>query len=230
MQADLAQRLGLAEPSAIRLDQDQRDVLGALAAVASLGHQHDDVAVGAVGDEGLGAIDDVLVAFEYRAGPHRLQVGAGVRLGHGDCRDDLATRHPRQPLELLFFGGKVVQVAGADVVNPETVQACGVGQPDLFGNDHREAPVQAQAAIGFRRGRIEHAQLPGLSPDFARHAVVLFPLFVVRQALIGEEAADGTAELFMFMTEQRAWNHDGIALCISTGSCLRGWRQLTHAG
>ncbi|MDT4873646.1 hypothetical protein FQZ97_1089020 [compost metagenome] len=94
VQPNLFQRLRLAEAFAPGLDDDQRDIAG-LAGAAGLAHHHGKVALGAVGDEGLAAVDDVLVAVTHGAGTHRLQVRAGVRLGHGDGTDGFACAHLR---------------------------------------------------------------------------------------------------------------------------------------
>ncbi|MDT4841569.1 hypothetical protein FQZ97_754280 [compost metagenome] len=88
----------------------------------------------------------------------------------------------------------------------------------LLHRDHGETPVQAQAAIGFRGGGVEHAEGASALPDFAGHPVLFFPLLVERRALFRQEAADGVAELFVFVIEQIARNHGGIPGC--------GWRLL----
>ncbi|MCY1343804.1 hypothetical protein D9M69_298260 [compost metagenome] len=229
VQADLLQRLGFAEAGAVGLDQGQRDVLGALAAGAGLRHHDHQVAVGAVGDEGLGAVDHVLVAVQHRAGLHRLQVGTGVRLGHRHGADRLAGGHLRQPLLLLRLGGEVDQVAGDDVVHAEADQPRRLaGAVDLFGGDHRETPIQAQAAVGFRGGGVEHAELAGALPDGARHAVIGFPLLQVRSALLRQEAPHGIAELLVLMVEQGAWNHRGLSsdlVCAAARNADAGWSQ-----
>ena len=53
--------------------------------------RHDDDEIGglAVGDEGLLAVDDVGIA-RAGGGAHRLQIGAGAGLGHGDGADEFA--------------------------------------------------------------------------------------------------------------------------------------------
>ncbi|MCY1297391.1 hypothetical protein D9M70_468280 [compost metagenome] len=208
VQADLAQRLGLAEAGPVGFHQDQRDVLGALARGAGLGDHDHDVAVGAVGDEGLGAVDDVLVAVQHRAGLDRLQVGTGVRLGHGHGADGVPGRHPRQPFELLGLAAEVHQVAGNYVVHTEADQPRGqAGAVDLFGGDHREAPVQPQAAVGFRGGGVEHAELAGTLPGFPRHPMILLPLLQPGSALLRQEASHGAAKLLVLVIKQGTRDH-----------------------
>ncbi|MNF12811.1 hypothetical protein D3C80_2144390 [compost metagenome] len=67
MHADLVQALAAAEARGVHIDHEQRNALGAFAAISLRHHQH-HVAGLAIGDEGLGAIDDVLVALLDRTG------------------------------------------------------------------------------------------------------------------------------------------------------------------
>lgn len=73
---DLLQALALAEARRTRLDHEQAYALGASLRIGLRHHDH-QVGEEAVGDEGLRAIDDVLVAIQYRRGLHPLQVGTG---------------------------------------------------------------------------------------------------------------------------------------------------------
>ncbi|MNJ22409.1 hypothetical protein D3C77_167800 [compost metagenome] len=208
MQAHLAQRLRAAETGAIGLDQNQRSVLGALAGVAGLGHHHDDVAVAAVGDEGLGTVDDILIAIQYRTGLDRLQVGTGIRFGHGHRTDGLACGHFRQPGVLLRFAAEIHQVAGNDVMHTEADQpGRKAGAVDLFSGDHRETPIQLQPAIGRRCGRVEHAQLAGTGPDLTGYAMIGFPLLLAGGTFLCQEAPHAVAKLLVLMIEQATRNH-----------------------
>ena len=88
--ADLVQHAAAREPlAALGLDDDQRD---AGRGVVRIGLGHDDHELGeqAVGDERLGAVDDVLVAVADRLGLDVLQIRAGAGLGHRDGADQLA--------------------------------------------------------------------------------------------------------------------------------------------
>ncbi|MCY1303896.1 hypothetical protein D9M69_576260 [compost metagenome] len=122
-------------------------------------------------------------------------------------------------MQLLLFGAEVDEVAGADVLDSETVQAGDVGEGYFLHGDHREATVEAQATIAFRGGGVEHPQFAGFPPDLARDAAVLFPLLVEGHALIGQEAADGTAKLFVVVIKQGAGDHGDAVL----------WRRMEQA-
>ena len=66
MHTDLAQRLGFTQPRLIGVDQNQRHVCRALAAVTGLGDHDHHIAVGTVGDIRLRAIDYILVTVQPR--------------------------------------------------------------------------------------------------------------------------------------------------------------------
>ena len=83
MLANLVQVPAFAESWQRRIDQKQADPFGSGFGIGFGGDDH-HIGVLAVGDEGLGAIEDVVVAVFYSAGAHGLQVAAGARLGHGD--------------------------------------------------------------------------------------------------------------------------------------------------
>ena len=78
-----------------RLDHQQRDAAGAGRGVG-LGDHHDQVREVAVRDEGLRAVDHVVVAVAHGAGADALQVGAGAGLRHRDGADHLAAGELRQ--------------------------------------------------------------------------------------------------------------------------------------
>src|SRR5436190_8746732 len=109
----------------LAVDVEARALLGdehAHALVARLGvgvgldQQQRHVAVQAVGDPGLRAVDDVVVAVEPGDRADRLQVGAGVRLGQAQAAAHLAGRHQRQVLPLLRFGAVPLDRRGGDEV------------------------------------------------------------------------------------------------------------------
>src|SRR5690606_26766458 len=80
---------------------------GGLAAVAgggggAGGEQH-DIGPGAVGDEHLAAVDDVVVAVPTGAGGEVAGVGAGAGLGQPEAADEFTRRQTGQPAPLLLL-------------------------------------------------------------------------------------------------------------------------------
>ena len=90
---------------------------------------HDQVGAVAVGDEGLGAVEDPVVAVADRGGLQRGEVGAAGGLGHGDRGEQLAGAEPGQPALLLLLGGEVDEVRRDEV--GVDAHAGGVGECDL---------------------------------------------------------------------------------------------------
>ncbi|MNP18853.1 hypothetical protein D3C76_1113520 [compost metagenome] len=78
----------------IDLQHDNRHALRAQGRVG-LAYQQHQIGLGAIGNEGLGAIDDVVIAIADGLGLDVLKVSTGTRLGHGDRRDQFAGGHLR---------------------------------------------------------------------------------------------------------------------------------------
>jgi hypothetical protein len=97
------------------LDHQQAHPLMPLRRVG-LDREHDGVAVEAVGDEGLRAVDDVVVAVEPGGGADRREVGAGPGLGHGDRAHPHPGDHAGQPAAALLLVGRGEEVRQHDVV------------------------------------------------------------------------------------------------------------------
>ena len=72
-------------------------------------HQHrQNLPFDAVGDPGLGAVDNIVIALAAGVGADRLQVGAAVRLGERDAAAQLAARETRQIAALLLRGAEAL--------------------------------------------------------------------------------------------------------------------------
>ena len=81
----------------LRRDEQAHALVARLRLRIGLHQQREARAFDAVGDPGLGAVDDVVVAVAPRRHADALQVGAGVGLGERKPAADLAARKPRQP-------------------------------------------------------------------------------------------------------------------------------------
>ena len=100
-----------------------------------------------VGDERLGAVDDVVVAVAQCGGLDVLQVRARAGFGHRDGGDHLPAGHPGQPPSALLLGA-----VGQDVVRDDAA---------VHGNT--EAAVQGPA-LRFEHGEVvrESAAAPAV--------------------------------------------------------------------
>src|SRR6185369_2264213 len=69
--------------------------------------------VAAVGDEDLGAVDDVVVTVPLVGGGNRPGVAAGIRFGQQETADGVAGVQGRQPFLLLLLAAEGVDWAAA---------------------------------------------------------------------------------------------------------------------
>ena len=218
--ADLVEVAPAGEAVAVGLDQDQRDALGALRRVG-LGHDHDHVGVLAVGDVGLLAADDVVVAVLLGRRLDALEVGAGARLGHRDGADRLAGDEPGQPLLLLLFRAVGDQVVGHDVgLEREAGRGAEVGE--LFGDDGVVAVIEAHPAVFFGDGGTEHPGLAGGEPDRAVDDAALFEFVQARGEVAVEDLAHRIPEQPVLLVVNAAVH--GVEHMILPMAFNRPWR------
>ena len=177
-----------AKPGVVVVDfgDQQGDAVRALGGVG-LGDDDDQAGVVAVGDEGLGAADDVLVAVADRFGGDVLQVRPGPGLGHGDRADQVAGGHARQPAELLLLGGVGVDVVRDDAGVHDDRHRAGAGAHLRLGDGDLVGEGAAPAAVLLRDGGAQQPDLPGRLPDVPAREALRGELVLARQRLVGEE-------------------------------------------
>ncbi len=170
----------------------------------------DEVGVDAVGDERLGAVDDVVLAVTAGAGGHRGEVRADTRLGHRERRDQLAGGDPGQPALALLLGAVAEEVGQADVVvqGDAEADAADARALGLFADDEVQPEVLGPgAAVALRHGHPEEAAVAGarehLAGDDAR-ALPLAVAAVLTDDLALQERAKARAEVFVEVLEQVA--------------------------
>ena len=121
-----------------------------MTARVGIGTNHGDheVGVDAVGDEGLGAVDDVFVAVTDRSSRDRGEVGASARFGHRDRGDQLAGCQARKPAITLVVVAQLGEVGSEDVVHEghAVAGATHAGVLELFIDDRVEPEVVGPAA------------------------------------------------------------------------------------
>ena len=189
----------LADAEALLLGRDEQ----AHALVAGLGvgiglHQHREAgALDAVGDPGLGAVDDVVVAVAPRRHADRLQVGAGVGLGQRQAAADLAAGELGQPLRLLRRRAELLDRQRQHQVRVEDAGDRHPHARDLHDDLGVGPGRQAEAAVlGADRGA-EQAEPLHLLDDLGRIEVGVVVFLDDGLHVLLEPALDGAKELLL---------------------------------
>ena len=154
------------------------------------GNHHGRLTVLAAGDELLGAVDDVFVAFLHRGGADGGSIGAHVRLGQAEGAEDVAAGSGHQPLLLLRLVAVLHQdgVVGA-VGHGDGRAGAAVTGRDFFQHQGQRDIVQTGAAVFFRHANAISTQLGQALVRFLGEAVLLVPLGGVRpQLFLGKGA------------------------------------------
>jgi hypothetical protein len=126
----------------------------------------------------------------HRPRLERREIGAGIGLGEHGGRQHFARGELRQPFALLFLGAGADDQFGGDLgaraerANPD------ITARELLGHHAHGFLAEAQAAILFRDGEAEHAEVGHLREDLERDiAVGAVPLVRLRRDLaVGELA------------------------------------------
>ena len=156
------------KPGRLPVDQEHRDPVRP---ARRIGARVDDQRLGfrAVGDEGLAAVEHVVVALAHRARAHAERVGAGARLGERPGADRLAAAQSRQHAALLLR--RAVARDRSDAQHGvravrERDRAGDAGQ--LFHDQGRADVVAAAAAVLLGHQHAERADLAQAQEEVAR--------------------------------------------------------------
>ena len=172
-------------------EEEAHALVAGLGAGVRLDQQREAGAVDAVGDPGLGAVDDVgVVALASGRGADRLQVGAAVGLGQREPAPQLARGEAGQVVLALVFGAEALDGGRHDEVGVDEAahRHPGVREPldDLgVGGDR-----QAEAAELLGDGGTEEAHLLHLLDDVFGVDVVVLQRSDVGADVAVQEALD----------------------------------------
>ena len=209
----------LAEPARL-LDQQRRQVLvGLLGALVGLDEHRGEVRRAAVGQPHLGAVDHVVVAVGLRAGLDGRDVGAQVRLRHGEGAGHLPGRELRQVLLLLLLGAVVDDHVADDEVGVDDARDAHPPARDLLDDQRVGRQRLAQTAVLLRDHEPEQAHLLHPVDDRLRVLVGVLELLGVRDDLLVHVVADGGEDLLLDLRESRGLGEACHASC----SLLWGW-------
>ena len=198
-----------------------------------LADEDDEVGPRAVGDEGLGAVDDVFVAVADRRGADAGDVGAGAGLGDPEAADLFALQARFQVLLLLLLGAEQVD-RGQDHVGLDReahVGAAGAGVAHALGADQRVEVVAALAAVLLREAEAEEAELARPLHRRGRPVGVL-PLVAVRPQLLLHPRLHRLAQVFVLLAEDEVLAPGCMVGLDDAGAVGRGrhWCLSSFAG
>ena len=156
----------------------------AVVALGLVGHgkDHEGVSHVAVGDEALGAVEDVVVALQHRHGLLAGGIGTGVGLGQAEGADLLAGEQVRQVLALLLLGAVLKDrgaAQGGMCGNDDSSGAADLGQ--LLHAHGVGQNVAAGAAVLLGEVNTHHPQLGHLLDGL--HGEPLFFVDLLGQGL-----------------------------------------------
>ena len=214
--ADLVEVAAALEAGHPPLHHQQADPLMPGGRIGPGGDDH-QVAHLPVGDEGLAAVEQVVIAVADGGGADPLQVAARPGLGHGDRGDELAGAVPRQPPLALLGGGQAAEVVAVDVVVHGEPRPGGAGHRQFLVEDQVVAVVRVAAATVLLVDLDPEQPGPaGGEPDVPGHHPVPLPLLVVGGDLTGDEGAHHVAERVVLGGEdvtlhRRAFLRSGMA-------------------
>ena len=162
-------------------------------------HHREEVGLVGVGDEALGAVQDVVVAVADRRGsaPRRCR---SRRSGSVSAKrgDDLAARRCRG--SHFAFCASVPNITRPwlpmPTLVPKAERKAGMVRPELDGDQALLLHGEAEAAVFLRDREAEQAQRPASrATTSVGHRVVLGDLGLQRPQPLGDEAADGVDQL-----------------------------------
>ena len=193
--AELLQLAADAEAGLLRSDEQAHALVARLGLRIGLHQQREAGALDAVGDPGLGAVDDVVIALAPGGHPDALQVGAGVGLGQCKPAANVSARKGRQPAPLLRLGAEFLD---RECQHQVGVEDAGDRHPDR-GDAHDDLRIgrggQAEAAVVGADGGAEQAERLHLRDDLGRPAIRVIVLLDDRPHVALEPPIDGGKEL-----------------------------------
>ena len=206
LQAELVELAADGVALGLGVDGEEGDAEAAVLGGGRGGAGADDHAVGvhAAGDEGLGAVEDVVRAVlgELGGGLHAREVGAGARLGHREGPHLLAGDELRQVALLLLVGGEHLDVRqGEQHVHAGAAEGDARAGGLLVLDGLELVRVHAGAAELLGDVDAEEAELGELVVELARHLTGGEPLVVDRDDLGLDEGAQGLPERLVVLIE-----------------------------
>jgi hypothetical protein len=162
-------------------------------------HDNVDVAAPAAGNEGLGAIQDVVVAVARGPGLEPGRVGAGVRFGQAIAGEMFHRRQPGQKPAALRIVAEAVDHPGRHVVDRDVGGGRGAGGGQFLEHDRRvqaREPRPADVVAHIQPGETERR---GGAQGLLGEGLVPVPAGRVGRHLLRREGARGALERTLFL-------------------------------
>ncbi len=199
--AHLLQLARHGKPGELLFHDEGADPFGPFVRVG-LGVNQQGVGDGTVGDEDLGAVENVFVALFDGPGAHAHGVGTGIGFGEPQGADLLSVDQRRQVLLLEHLIGVFVDIVGAKV----GMSPVGHGQPGtetahLFDGQGLHKHIAAQTTVFFIHGDAENADFGTFLEKVRGKPVFLVDFFLQRAKLIERPLVDRFLDHALFVCE-----------------------------
>ena len=188
--AQLVELLAGGEALMLVGDEQAHALVARIGLGIGLDQQGEAAAVERVGNPGLGAVDDIVVAVTRRHGADRLEVGSGIGLGQRQAAADFAGGEPGQPLGLLLRRAEALDRGGHDqmrVDDPGDRHPVRRYAHDDLGIGRRRQP---QPTVFLADGRAEQAHVGHFGDELRRPDVVVIVVHDHRDHRPFEPAVD----------------------------------------
>lgn len=210
------------ESGRIGIDQQGRHARGALRArIGAHGHG-DEVGAHAGGDEGLLAVQHIVLALAPRGAFERCNVGTAAGLGDRQRGDLVAGEHGRHHAPLECFAAMRGHGWQADGVRQQrSLHAAAARARHLLDRDEVMEDVGRRAAERFVVADAEGTQGTELAIELARKGFGLVPVVRERDDLAVDEFAQRRSEDFMLGAE--VVRSGRVSIIVPPSSCGARW-------
>jgi hypothetical protein len=208
------------DPRRVHRDDERGDTAVALRRVRFREH-HGPGRTAGVGDEGLGAVQDVFVAASLRRRLHARDVGSGVGLAQTERAEDRLLQKRRQPRLLLLVGSRQEDGACPEAVREDRGGDAGATPVELLPDEHAVEGRELGPAERLRDVEVHEPQLVSLRDDVRRMRRVYVVLGRLGPYLLLGELACERAKLALLggQRERDAARDAGLKLSHD----LRSW-------
>jgi len=216
-------QLGGGDAGGVPVYDEHADARSLGIGVGLCGHNQ-KIAEHPVGDEGLAAVDDVMVAIALGRGTHGGHIAAPARLGDGKTPEDLARYALAQIVLLLRLRAFIVQVRQGQIDMRTDGRACSprIDLGHLFHENDRVEEIEVETAILLSIGQPEETHVSELLIDVPWQFALLLPSIHKRDHLLLQKSTERLAEGIVVGGE--VVRHGMVWKCAETVAKVKGSR------